>query len=95
MMIPLKNFTGEFPRLAHHLLPDNAAQLAQDCDFSRGTLTGLSNPDPVAGVSGTDIRAFFVYEGGAAAGKGRRQKEKGQNGFHAIPLLRVEERGVG
>ena len=68
MIIPLKSFTGEFPRLARHLLPDNAAQLAQDCDFSRGTLTGLSNPDPVAGVSGADIRAFFVYEGGAAAG---------------------------
>lgn len=60
--------SGEFPRLRPHALPDNAAQFSKDCDFLHGTLTGMKNSDPVEGISGSGIRSFFVYEGGAAAG---------------------------
>jgi len=37
-MIHLRAFTGEIPRTASPILPENAAVLAQNCDFSRGAL---------------------------------------------------------
>ena len=40
-MISIKDFTGEFPRTLPHLLPDNAAQAAVDCDFTQNALTGI------------------------------------------------------
>ena len=45
-MIRIRTFTGEIPRTASVLLPDNAAVLADNCQFSRGTLWPL--PDHVA-----------------------------------------------
>ena len=40
-MIPLKAFTGEYPRQKPTLLPDSAAQEAIDCDFGQTVLTGI------------------------------------------------------
>lgn len=69
MLIPFRTFTGEYPKLKSHLLPDNAAQSSTDCDFLAGSLRGLKNNDPIAGISGTGIRSIFVYDGGAASGR--------------------------
>lgn len=69
MIIQLKTFTGTFPRTKAHLLPDNAAQQAVDCDFVDGSLRAIASDDSVAGLSGVNIRSMFVYEGGAASGK--------------------------
>ena len=41
MPISIKNFDGEYPRTLPHLLPDNAAQDAVNCDFTQNSLTGL------------------------------------------------------
>lgn len=41
-MISLKSFTGEFPRIPAHLLPENAATYANNCDFSEGQLRSLN-----------------------------------------------------
>lgn len=59
MIIPLKVFTGEFPRMKPHLLPDFAAQTAVDCDFVDGSLRGCRSDDLVAGVSGSNIKSLF------------------------------------
>lgn len=69
MLIPLRTFTGEFPRTNANLIADNASQQATDCDFLAGSLRGLSNDDPVAGIAGANIKSLFVYEGGAASGR--------------------------
>ena len=70
MLIPLKAFTGEFPRTPAYLLPPTGAQLALDCDFLRGSLTGIRTRDPVANLTAlsTAVKSIFVYDGGASAG---------------------------
>lgn len=40
-MIAIRSFTGEFPRLPAHLLPENAASYADKCDFAHGELRPL------------------------------------------------------
>lgn len=60
--------SGEFPRLRSNLLPDNAAQFAQDCDFLRGTLAGLRVSAPVPSIVASNIKSLFIYEGGPSAG---------------------------
>ncbi len=65
-MIPLvNNPTGLFPRLPAHLLPPNAAQVAVDCDFSHGTLTGVKNNGSV-GMSIASGTIKSAYMQGAA-----------------------------
>lgn len=49
-MIANKTFTGEFPRVLAHNLPHNAAQFAEDCDFSKSNLVGLRALSSVSGV---------------------------------------------
>ena len=68
MIIPLKTFTGEFPRTLPHLLPDAAAQSAQDCDFSDGSLRGIADDAVFSDISTAGVRSIFVYEGGMASG---------------------------
>lgn len=68
MIIPITTFTGEFPRMTPTTLPNRAAQLAIDCDFLRGSLAGVLNNEPVAGLSGVDAKSLFVYDGGAGSG---------------------------
>jgi hypothetical protein len=60
-VISLKQFSGEFPRVAAHLLPDTAATAATDCDFTANVLTGINDfANPIAtGLSG--IRSVFAY----------------------------------
>lgn len=70
MIIPFKQFTGEFPRTDAALLPEHAAQFAMNCDFLAGVLRGVRDNDPVAGISSAStIKALFTYEGGASAGQ--------------------------
>lgn len=63
MIIPLKTFTGEFPKTNATLLPDNAAQKSVDCDFISGTLKGIRARDPL-GYSAPGIKSMFFYKGG-------------------------------
>lgn len=60
-MISIKTFNGEVPRAQPHLLPDNAAQSATDCDFTTVSLTGL--PDYVfrQTTAATSIKSAFCY----------------------------------
>ena len=63
-----KTFSGEYPRTPAHLLPDTAAAQAVDCDFTRGTLTGVRERRVVAGFAApTGVKSLFVYEGVAAS----------------------------
>lgn len=62
-MISLKTFSGEVPRTLPHLLPDNAAQLARDCDFAAGSLMGLRKNAPVANISAA-IKSLYVHDNG-------------------------------
>lgn len=60
-MISIKTFNGEVPRAQPHLLPDNAAQSATDCDFTTVSLTGL--PDYVfrQTTAATSVKSAFCY----------------------------------
>ena len=60
-MISIKTFSGEVPRAQPHLLPDNAAQEATDCDFTAVSLTGL--PDYVfrQSTAALSIKSAFCY----------------------------------
>lgn len=61
-MIANKTFTGEFPRVLAHNLPQNAAQFAKDCDFSKAHLVGLRTPSVVSGVSlASGAKTVFEY----------------------------------
>lgn len=66
MIIPLKTFTGEFPRLRPHALPDVAAQLATDCEFRHGVLSGIKSGATVSAVPAA-ARSLFVHEPTGAA----------------------------
>lgn len=61
-MIQLTQFTGEIPRVLPHLLPENAAQFAQDCDFSRGVLAGMPDRATVPGIGVSGLQSLFVYD---------------------------------
>jgi hypothetical protein len=67
-VITWKTFAGAFPRTPPHLLPENAAAVATDCDFTRGTLTGIRARSQVSGLSlPTGVKSIFVYEGTASS----------------------------
>lgn len=61
MIIRLKTFTGEFPRLRPTALPDHAAQIATDCEFRHGTLTGIKSGAVVSGAA-AGAKSIFVHE---------------------------------
>ena len=61
-MIQIQNFSGEIPKLPPHLLPDNAAQRAINCDFAHGELRPLRGlPAPIATPQA--VRALFTDDG--------------------------------
>lgn len=57
--LSFKRFAGMFPRTPNQLLPDNAASLAVNCDFSKDVLGSLKG--------GLDV---LTIESGTSAGKG-------------------------
>lgn len=61
-VISLTKFTGEIPKLPRHLLPDNAAQLAVDCDFSRGDLRPLRGGFLITQVA-ANTKSIFTKDG--------------------------------
>lgn len=62
-MIPLKQFTGEFPRLNAQDLPQTGAQYALNVDFTQGNLIGIKGYSPVPGVNTPGAKSVFVYDG--------------------------------
>lgn len=62
MLINISTMKGEVPRLEPHLLPDEAATIAKDCEFERGIVAPVKDDGqvlvelPVAPVS------MFLYE---------------------------------
>jgi hypothetical protein len=58
----LKDFVGMIPRQPDHLLPDNAASFAGNCDFSRSELQALQGGLEVVNLGGT-IRGMYTTEG--------------------------------
>ncbi|HNF62074.1 MAG TPA: hypothetical protein PKZ20_10125 [Rhodocyclaceae bacterium] len=62
-MISILNPTGEFPRTLPHLLPDNAAQQAVDCDLTTNILTGIhARGTTTAFTSAANAKSIFVYD---------------------------------
>jgi hypothetical protein len=66
MLIPIKNFTGEFPRMRPYALPENAAAQSKNCEFRQGVLTGLAG-DVFLNSSGSNIKSVFTYQGNNGA----------------------------
>ncbi len=63
-MIKLERFMGVAPRYAPQILPENAAQVAQNCRFDSGALRpmkGLSDQDPALDIT-AGATSLFLYE---------------------------------
>jgi hypothetical protein len=58
----IKNFVGMMPRAPDHLLPDNAAAFADNCDFSRSQLQSLRGGQQVLSYGGA-IRGMYTGDG--------------------------------
>ena len=61
-MISIKDFDGEYPRTLPHLLPDNAAQLAVDCDFTTNILAGIHARGVTTAIQSSNAKSIFVYD---------------------------------
>lgn len=69
MIIPIRTFSGEFPRLPAHQLPDGAAQYTQAIDIARGDLSGLAEDGAASiGPTATTCRGIYLHEGNAYSG---------------------------
>lgn len=61
--ISYRGFSGEIPRLEPHLLPDTAAQFAQNCTFATGALTPLNTGSFVGSMLSNPIRGLYTEDG--------------------------------
>lgn len=61
--IAFKTFKGEIPREEPHLLPDLYAQLAENCDFSRGALSPLKDGLLLRNMSTNPTRGIYTEDG--------------------------------
>ncbi|EKB22369.1 hypothetical protein HMPREF1170_02631 [Aeromonas veronii AMC35] len=62
-LIDIVTMRGMVPRVADHLLPDEAATLAQDCHFDRGVLAPLTADKPVGLALPLVPKTLFHYYG--------------------------------
>ncbi|EHK5438629.1 hypothetical protein I8Y03_001877 [Aeromonas hydrophila] len=61
-LVDIMTMRGMVPRVADHLLPDEAATHAQDCHFDRGVVAPMLTDQPVAGtLSITPVTLFHYY----------------------------------
>ncbi|MGB7996564.1 MAG: hypothetical protein WCF45_10605 [Photobacterium halotolerans] len=56
-------FRGALPRVAPHLLPEQAAQVAENCKFERGYLEPISDLSPVGAAIKAGTKSLFNYLG--------------------------------
>jgi hypothetical protein len=61
-VLRIADFTGEIPRLPAHLLPDNAATEAVNCDFAHGELRSLKGLGPVRATAQA-VRSVYSDDG--------------------------------
>lgn len=64
-VLPIRPISGEVPRLAAHLLPEGAAQVSVNCDFTGGTLKPLKGlgTEFTAHTSAQPVRSVFTDNG--------------------------------
>lgn len=65
-VLKILQFMGEVPRLPGHLLPENAATYARNCDFAHGELRGLRDSatvDTITAFNGEAIVAVWTEDG--------------------------------
>jgi hypothetical protein len=61
--IAFHNFHGEVPKSEPHLLPNESAQLALNCDFESGALTPLRNGQLLATMVNNPIKGIYTEDG--------------------------------
>lgn len=62
-LLDIVTMRGMVPRVADHLLPDEAATLAQDCHFDRGVVSPLLDDQPVGMTLPLVPKTLFHYYG--------------------------------
>lgn len=62
-IIGTRSFKGEIPRLEPHLLSDNNAQLALDCDFANGSVKPLKGGFFMQTMQNNPVRGIYTDNG--------------------------------
>ncbi|EGR0766134.1 hypothetical protein ETS23_20915 [Vibrio parahaemolyticus] len=62
MLINISTMKGEVPRLEPHLLPDDAATVAQDCEFERGIVAPIRNDSQEPVTLPITPASLYLYE---------------------------------
>lgn len=61
MLVQINTMKGEVPRFKSHLLPNEAAQVARNCEFDRGTLAPIYNDLFSHNFSRNNLKTLFKY----------------------------------
>ncbi|MGL4223408.1 MAG: hypothetical protein ACRCSS_22550, partial [Shewanella sp.] len=60
-LIDIFTMRGMTPRVEEHLLPDEVATLAQDCQFDRGIIAPLTADEPMGTSLPMEPKSLFHY----------------------------------
>lgn len=62
-LIAYRQFKGEIPAIEPHLLPSGAAQLAENCQFSRGSLQSMKGGVPLGTMLSNPVKGIYTETG--------------------------------
>lgn len=62
-LIAYRSFKGEIPAIEPHLLPNGAAQLAENCQFSRGSLQSMKGGSVLGAMQSNPVRGIYSENG--------------------------------
>ena len=62
-LIAYRQFKGEIPAIEPHLLPNGAAQLAENCQFSRGSLQSMKGGSALGSMVNSPVKGIYTENG--------------------------------
>lgn len=62
-LVAYRQFKGEIPAVEPHLLPNGFAQLAENCQFSRGSLQSMKGGVPLGAMLSNPVKGIYTETG--------------------------------
>lgn len=62
-LVAYRQFKGEIPAVEPHLLPNGAAQLAENCQFSRGSLQSMKGGSVLGTMLSSPVKGIYTETG--------------------------------